>query len=96
MKSRLLSLKLLILRLCVVCNDMVLGWGLSAFGIFLVGWGGVVFFCFFCFVRYKYTSSFQSMLMNCQDKNCFIGLINIEDRATVCEKGSEASSLWNV
>lgn len=69
---------------------MVVGWELSTFGIFF--WFGelglfcvVLFFVVFllCFVRYKYTSSFQSMLMKCQDKNCFMGLTNIEGRTIV-------------
>lgn len=54
------------------------------FFFWLVGW---VFFWLFCFVRYKYTSSFHRLVMKCQDKNCFVGLINVEDRGTVCEKG---------
>lgn len=64
------------------------------FWFFLVG--GVGFFWLFSFVRYKYTSSLQNMLMKCQARNYFMGLINVEDRVTVCEEGSETSSLWNV
>lgn len=45
-------------------------------GFFLVG--GVGFFWLFCFVRYKYTSSFHRMVMKCQDKNCFMGLLKTE------------------
>lgn len=47
------------------------------FLVFLVG--GVGFFWLFSFVRYKYTSSFQNMLMKCQARNYFMGLINVED-----------------
>lgn len=52
-------------------------------GFFLVGGMGF-FFGFFVLLGTNTLPVFR------------VGLINIEDRATVCEKGSETSSLWNV
>lgn len=69
--------------MCVVIWWWV--WGLSALGFFLL---------LACFVlaTVKYTFSLHSMT-KLQDKNCFVGLINVEDRERVCEKEGRLEKL---
>lgn len=66
---------------------MVVGLGIECIGLFfLFVWQGgflLAFFCLFHLATVKYTFSLNSMLMKWQDKNCFMCLINFEDRKSV-------------